>query len=111
MAGGLDADLLREQIRKIRELQPRYKIRIFAGSECDILADGAMDFPPEVLGELDIVLAAVRSRFTQSRAEMTARIVRALGPAQVLNTLDAGQLLAWAHAGRMTGRGTGPFSP
>ena len=37
-----------------------------------------MDFPPEVLGELDIVLAAVHSRFTQSRAEMTARIVRAL---------------------------------
>jgi len=78
VAGGLGADRLREQIRKIRELQPRYKIRILAGSECDVLADGAMDFPPEVLGELDIVLAAVHSRFTQSRAEMTARIVKAL---------------------------------
>ena len=37
-----------------------------------------MDFPDEVLGELDIVLAAVHSRFRQTREEMTARIVRAL---------------------------------
>jgi len=78
VAGGLTPDELREQIRKIRELQKRHKIRILAGSECDILADGRMDFPDDVLKELDIVLAAVHSRFKQARAEMTARIVKAL---------------------------------
>ena len=79
VARGLSVDRLREQIRTLRALQPRFKLRILAGSECDILADGALDFPSEVLRELDIVLAAVHSRFTQGRAEMTARIVRALG--------------------------------
>jgi DNA polymerase (family X) len=79
VARGLSVDRLREQIRTLRALQPRFKVRILAGSECDILADGGLDFPSEVLRELDIVLAAVHSRFTQGRAEMTARIVRALG--------------------------------
>ncbi|MGH7309122.1 MAG: DNA polymerase/3'-5' exonuclease PolX, partial [Candidatus Rokuibacteriota bacterium] len=78
IARGLSVDELRAQTQKIRELQPRFRIRILTGSECDILADGTMDFPDEVLRELDIVLAAVHSRFAQSRAEMTARIVRAL---------------------------------
>jgi DNA polymerase (family 10) len=79
IAGGLTADELRLQVRKIRELQPRHAIRILAGTECDILADGTMDFPDDLLQELDVVLAAVHSRFKQSREEMTARIVRALG--------------------------------
>ncbi len=78
IAGGLTPDELREQIRKIRELQKKHKIRILAGSECDILADGRMDFPDDLLKELDIVLAAVHSRFKQARAEMTGRIVKAL---------------------------------
>jgi DNA polymerase (family X) len=78
IAGGLSVDELRAQVQRIRELQARFRIRILTGTECDILADGTMDFPDEVLRELDIVLAAVHSRFAQSRAEMTARIVRAL---------------------------------
>jgi DNA polymerase (family 10) len=78
IAGGLSADELRAQVAKIRELQARYRIRILAGCECDILEDGRMDFPDEVLGELDIVLAAVHSRFKQTREQMTARIIRAL---------------------------------
>jgi DNA polymerase (family 10) len=78
IAGGLSVDELRAQGQKIRELQGRFRIRILTGTECDILADGTMDFPDEVLRELDIVLAAVHSRFAQTRAEMTSRIVRAL---------------------------------
>jgi len=78
IAGGLSADELRAQVARIRELQPRYRIRILAGCECDVLQDGRMDFPDEVLAELDVVLAAVHSRFRQTREEMTARIVRAL---------------------------------
>jgi DNA polymerase (family 10) len=78
IAGGLTAEELRRQVATIRDLQPRVRIRILAGCECDIGADGTMDFPDEVLRELDVVLAAVHSRFRQSRAEMTARIVAAL---------------------------------
>jgi len=78
VAGGLTPEELREQITRIRALQAKHRIRILAGSECDILADGRMDFPDDLLAELDVVLAAVHSRFKQPRAEMTARIVRAL---------------------------------
>ena len=79
IAGGLSVDELRAQRVKINELQARHRIRILAGTECDILEDGRLDFPDEVLAELDVVLGAVHSRFKQSRPEMTARIVRALG--------------------------------
>lgn len=78
VAGGLTPEKLRRQIAEIRALQTRHRIRILAGSECDILADGRMDFPDDLLAELDVVLAAVHSRFKQSREEMTARICRAL---------------------------------
>lgn len=80
VAGGLSEERLLEQVEKVRALNKKYpKLRILAGSECDILADGRMDFPDRVLAQLDIVLAAVHSRFKQGRAEMTARIVKALG--------------------------------
>jgi len=83
IAGGLGVEELRAQRAVIRALQPRFAIRILAGSECDILADGTLDFPDDVLGELDVVLAAVHSRFKQSREAMTTRIVRALGHPRV----------------------------
>jgi len=83
IAGGLGVEELRAQIAAIRALQPRFRIRILTGSECDILADGTLDFPDEVLAELDVVLAAVHSRFKQSREAMTSRIVRALGHPRV----------------------------
>ena len=78
VAHGLDVDRLEAQIATLRALQPRYRIRILASTECDILADGTLDFPDEVLRKLDVVLAAVHSRFTLPRDAMTARIVRAL---------------------------------
>ena len=83
IAGGLSIDELRAQIQQIRQLQASHRIRILAASECAILADGTMDFPDEVLDELDLVLAAVHSRFKQTREEMTTRIVRALGHPKV----------------------------
>jgi DNA polymerase (family X) len=83
IAGGLGVEELRAQIAAIRALQPRFRIRILTGSECDILADGTLDFPDEVLAELDVVLAAVHSHPKQSREAMTSRIVRALGHPRV----------------------------
>ena len=78
IARGLTPEQVRDQIRKIRTLQARHRIRILTGSECDILADGSLDFPDDLLAELDVVLAAVHSRFKQPGPEMTARICRAL---------------------------------
>jgi DNA polymerase (family X) len=78
IANGLSPERLRAQLRLVRELQPRFRIRILTGSECDILPDGRMDFPDDILAELDVVVASVHSRFKQSREEMTARMVRAM---------------------------------
>jgi len=79
VAGGISETQLLEQIGLIRALGKKYpKIRILAGAECDILADGTMDFSDRALAQLDIVVCAIHSRFKQDRAGMTARIAKAL---------------------------------
>ena len=78
-ARGLDAARLRTQVAAIRKLNREFEnFRLFAGVECDILRDGSLDFPDDVLAELDYVVASVHSAFTLSEADMTRRIVRAL---------------------------------
>jgi DNA polymerase (family 10) len=79
IAGGLSVDDLRRQIDEVRRVNDAMDgIEILAGSEVDILADGALDFPDDVLAELDCVVASVHAAFRLSRAEQTARMVRAL---------------------------------
>jgi DNA polymerase (family 10) len=79
VAGGLSADELRAHVEKIRAVQARHRdIRVLAGTECDILPDGSLDYPDALLAELDIVVAAVHSRLKQPKAEMTRRICAAL---------------------------------
>ena len=51
---------------------------MLAGSECDILPDGSMDYADDVLARLDLVIGGIHSRFKQPRREMTKRICRAL---------------------------------
>jgi DNA polymerase (family 10) len=79
IAGGLSIEDLRRQIDEIRRVNDATKgIEILAGSEVDILADGSLDYPDDVLAELDCVVASVHGAFRQSRAEQTARMLRAL---------------------------------
>ncbi len=79
VAGGLTADELAAHVGKIRAVQEKHpRIAVLAGSECDILDDGALDYPDAVLAGLDLVIGAVHSRFKQPRREMTRRICRAL---------------------------------
>jgi DNA polymerase (family 10) len=79
VAGGLTVDELRAHVRKIRVLQRKHpEIAILAATECDIRADGTLDYPDGVLGELDLVVAAVHSNFKQSKGQMTGRICAAL---------------------------------
>lgn len=78
-ARGLDEKRLAAQIKEIKKLNQTLKeIHLFAGSECDILKDGTLDFSNDVLASLDYVVASVHSSFTQSEAEMTKRIIRAI---------------------------------
>ncbi len=51
---------------------------MLAGCEVDIRADGSLDFPDEILAQLDLVQVSIHSRFKMSRDDMTARIVRAV---------------------------------
>lgn len=77
-AGGLDIDALRAQARSIDTLnQGAPACRLLKGVESDILADGALDYPPEVLADLDFVIASVHNRHGQGPEEMTARMVAA----------------------------------
>lgn len=74
---GLTAERLREQRGVVHEMGDRFGIKTLCGSEVDILPDGSMDFPDEVLAELDVVIGSVHSSFNQTRDEMTRRLIRA----------------------------------
>ena len=79
IARGLSADDLLAHVERVRAVGRRFAdIAVLAGSECDVLPDGTLDYPDEVLSRLDIVLAAVHSHFTQPREEMTRRLCAAL---------------------------------
>ncbi|MCC6285292.1 MAG: DNA polymerase/3'-5' exonuclease PolX [Phycisphaerales bacterium] len=79
-ANGLSPERLRQQIRDVRQAQGRFAgIRVLAGSEVDILADGALDYDDELLAELDIVVASPHAALGQDSAQATARLVRAIG--------------------------------
>lgn len=78
IANGLSNERLLEQIRLLRALQSQYPITILCGSEVDIRADGTLDYPDELLAELDVVVASVHSAMGQDSQTMTERIIRAM---------------------------------
>ena len=71
-----DAQLL-EQIERVRTTEVD-GIELLVGSEVNVLPDGSLDYPDELLAQLDWVVASVHTSFRMPRAEMTARIVRAI---------------------------------
>jgi DNA polymerase (family 10) len=78
-ANGLTPERVRAQWREIdelnRELAP---FQILKGTECDILADGKLDFDDELLAQFDFVVASIHSGFSMTADEATARLCRAL---------------------------------
>src|SRR5580698_996130 len=80
MTNGLDEKRALEHVARIRAVDEEMegRIRVFAGIEVDILADGVLDLDDEVLAEMEIVVASVHTHLAQSREEMTQRIVRAI---------------------------------
>jgi DNA polymerase (family 10) len=79
VANGLSPERVAEQQREIDALNKRLKgIKVFKGTECDILPDGSLDYDDDVLATFDYVVASVHSHFGMCREEMTARVVRAV---------------------------------
>ncbi|MGM0470804.1 MAG: DNA polymerase/3'-5' exonuclease PolX [Bacillota bacterium] len=79
VASGLQIEELEEQLTEVRKInQHLTDFRLLQGSEVDILSDGNLDFPSELLDQLDIVVASIHSGFNQSKEVMTERILRAL---------------------------------
>jgi len=79
VAHGLDPQRLRKQMQEIERLNGQLDgITLLKGVEVDILEDGRLDLPDDVLSELDLVVGAVHSKFNLSRAKQTERILRAM---------------------------------
>ena len=78
-ANGLKEPRIRQQWVDIEAVQYKYpEIHVFKGIEADILPDGTMDYPDELLSQFDFVIASVHSRFNLSEADQTRRVCRAL---------------------------------
>ncbi len=76
-AKGLDERKLLEKVEEIRKLNKRSRgPKLLAGAEVDILPDGSLDYPDEVLKELDLVIAAVHS--WKKEEDVTPRILKAM---------------------------------
>jgi DNA polymerase (family 10) len=79
-ANGLDDPRALAHIQKIREANQKFDgLTIFAGIEVDILADGSLDLSDDVLAQMDVVIASVHSAFNQESAQMTERLLKAVG--------------------------------
>lgn len=81
-ANGLDAKRVRQQLKEVAAINARLAdegtdFRLLTGAEVDILKDGALDFPNDLLAELDVVIASLHSSFNQTEAEITRRLIGA----------------------------------
>lgn len=96
-ANGLDEKRVRQQAEEIKKLNAQFAkdgFRIFFGTECDILADGSLDFDDQTLALFDYVVASVHQGFSADAGKMTARICKALAhPAVTMLGHPTGRLL------------------
>jgi DNA polymerase (family 10) len=79
VANGLDEKRMAAHLEKIRAANDKgLGIRLFAGSEVDILKDGSLDYSDELLAQMDVVVCSVHSYFNLERSEMTERMLAAI---------------------------------
>ncbi len=81
-ANGLDATRVRQQLKEINHINQQLakegtEFRLLTGAEVDILKDGKLDFPDDLLAELDVVVASIHQSFTQTEAETSQRLIGA----------------------------------
>jgi len=79
-AGGLSIERIEQQRREADRLNKRFgkEFRILKGIESDILADGSLDYPDDVLEGFDFVVASIHGRFKLDRKAQTERLLRAV---------------------------------
>lgn len=79
-ANGLDEERLLKQVHAIQAINDsgEFRVRLFSGSEVDILSEGRLDFEDSVLESLDYVVASVHNGLTQDEDTMTTRLIRAI---------------------------------
>ena len=77
-AGGVELDRLQRQWEEIDEAQSKVKIKILRGTESDIVASGALDYPDNVLEKFDVIVASIHSRYKMDSEKMTRRITTAM---------------------------------
>jgi DNA polymerase (family X) len=80
-ANGLDPARVREQIKAVKQINRQLadegsSFQLLTGTEVDILKDGKLDFPDDLLAELDVVVASIHQRLSESEAETTRRLIR-----------------------------------
>ncbi|MBI2550151.1 DNA polymerase/3'-5' exonuclease PolX [Candidatus Woesearchaeota archaeon] len=79
IAHGLSIEDMEKWLKEIRAASAKIKgIKVLAGSEVDILPNGELDFPDDLLKKMDVVVGSVHSRFKSTKEEMTKRILTAL---------------------------------
>jgi len=78
VANGLSVEDLLASVEQARQLTEEMGIAVLRGAEVDILEDGSLDYPDDVLAQLDYVIGSVHSRFKMDEEEMTERILRAM---------------------------------
>ncbi|MFH1873747.1 MAG: DNA polymerase/3'-5' exonuclease PolX [Pseudomonadota bacterium] len=78
-AGGLKPEDIKKQHQEIDEVNKKLKgFTVLKGIECDILADGSLDYPDSILKSFDFVIISIHSRFNMPEAEMTKRIIKGM---------------------------------
>ncbi|MFQ6113403.1 MAG: DNA polymerase/3'-5' exonuclease PolX [bacterium] len=78
-AKGLSPERVREQHAAVDELNKKFdRFKIFKGTECDILPDGSLDYPDEILASFDFVVISVHSKLKMTQQEATERILKAM---------------------------------
>ena len=95
VAGGLGAEDFKKQCEEIEQVRQKVRgITVFTGCEVDILPDGSLDLPDDLLDKLEVVVAAVHSRMDMPQREMTQRVLKALAhPAVTILAHPTGRLI------------------
>ncbi len=88
-AGGVTIEELKRQWEEIERAKEKVGIHILRGTESDILEDGGLDYPDEILESFDLIIASVHSRLRMDEDQMTKRLI---------NCMKKPQFKIWGHA-------------
>jgi DNA polymerase (family 10) len=79
IARGLSVEKLQKQHEQIHEINKQWDdFQVMTGIEMDILNDGVLDYPDEIIKEMDIVIGSIHSGFRQTEKQLTTRLVKAI---------------------------------